>query len=132
MAACLARQEHPADRNSRHRGRCLVGPVVIGPTATALGDIPRRPLAIHLPPEFARWVFVLEGCGETWLTDAVVASEHGEAGREAGMPTAVNPGWLVAGKGPPWFIAGLTATPVGILSLSRRPTTGRMWNATRS
>ena len=28
----------------------------------------------------------------------------------------------MAGYGPPWFIAGVTATPVGILSLSRRPT----------
>ena len=48
------------------------------------------------------------------------------------MPTAVKPGWPVAGNGPPWFIAGLTATPVGILSLSSRPTRVRSTAATRS
>ena len=48
------------------------------------------------------------------------------------MPTAVKPGWPVAGYGPPWFIAGLTATPVGILSLSSRPTCGRRRGASWS
>jgi hypothetical protein len=38
------------------------------------------------------------------------------------MPTEVKPGWLVAGYGPPWFIAGLTATPVGIRFAISRPT----------
>ena len=44
---------------------------------------------------------------------------------DAGKPTAVKPGCPVAGNGPPWFIAAVTATPVGILSLSRRPTRWR-------
>src|ERR1043165_4824377 len=38
------------------------------------------------------------------------------------MPTDVKPGWPVEGKGPPWFMAGETATPLGILSFNKRPT----------
>ena len=51
---------------------------------------------------------------------------------DAGIPTAVKPGWPVDGYGPPWFMAELTATPVGILSLSNRPTRWRSGPATRS
>jgi len=35
---------------------------------------------------------------------------------EVGIPTEVEPGCEVEGYGPPWFMAGLTVTPVGILS----------------
>jgi len=42
---------------------------------------------------------------------------------DAGMPAAVKPGCPVAGNDPPWFIAALTATPVGILSFGKTTNT---------
>ena len=32
----------------------------------------------------------------------------------------MKPGWLALGQGPPWFIAALTATPVGMRLAIRR------------
>ena len=49
-----------------------------------------------------------------------------------GMPTAEKPGAVVDGYGPPWFIAALTATPVGMRLWIRRPTRRRRMAARRA
>ena len=76
-----------------------------------------RPLPINPPPHPAVGVAIAQLGRQARLAFVVIAVQGGEAQQAGGDADGGEAG--VAGNGPPWFMPGLTTSPVGILSLAR-------------
>ncbi len=74
-----------------------------------LGGVSSLPSTVRVMPRgfSSRSSLGMLGCGAPW-------KQTGRHQRSAAVgPTAVDWGWLQAGKGPPWTMEVQTSTPVG-------------------